>query len=210
VEKTTWWIRGTFDEGKETAPTLKRRFSRKSSDGNGTRMTGANVLTDSVVVVHNADGSDEPGHENPKGGENDESCSSLDLADVTQPQQRKVNTASQAEIANLSWAHVYKSGCGDAALEDLAQGIKDDGEVELGRSQSFMKNIALPITSRRRLNESNELSNQDHRSFGPMLSSVGSTSTLLDDDKGFDISSVYSKESAAFHNYWSRLVHCSF
>ena len=208
VEKTTWWIRGTFDEGKETAPTLKRRFSRKSSDGNGARMTGANVLTDSVVVVHNADGSDEPRHENPKGGENDESCSSLDLADVTQQQHRKIHTASQAEIANLSWAHVYKSSCGDAAPEDLAHGIKNHGEVEPGRSKSFMKNI--PITSRRRSNESNELSNQNHRSFGSMLSSVGSTSTLLDDDKGFDISSVYSKESAAFHNYWSRLVHCCF
>ena len=157
-------------------------------------MTSTNALTDSETHGTFSD-VDETGQSNPKDDVNAESCSSLDLTDAMSHQQ--IAPASQAEIANLSWTHVYKSKKNDAPPDML------DGDVEPGRRKSFIDNIRHSITSRQNSNESNQLSDC-HHSFGSVLSSVGSISTSVDGDKGFDITSVYSKDSAAFHNYWSR------
>ena len=156
-------------------------------------MTSTKALTDSET--HGTFSDVDTGQSNPKDDVNAESCSSLDLTDAMPHQQ--IAPASQAEIANLSWTHVYKSKKNDAPPDML------DGDVEPGRRKSFIDNIRHSITSRRKSNESNQLSDF-HHSFGSMLSSVGSISTSVDGDKGFDITSVYSKDSAAFHNYWSR------
>lgn len=207
MEKTTWWIRGTVDEGKgksgfqpNVVPSSQRRYSQQSSNGGDTGMTSTKALTDSEAQNGTLSDVDEAGQKNPKDDENAESC--LDLTDALLHEQ--IAPASQSEIANLSWTHVYKSKESDATPDMLApQGILNDDDVEPGRRKSFINNIRQSITSRRKSNESNQLSDF-HHSFGSMLSSVGSISTSLDGDKGFDITSVYSKDSAAFHNYWSR------
>ena len=209
MEKITWWIRGTVDEKRSgfqpsAVFSPERRYSQQSSNGNDTGMTSTKALTDSETQIATVSDVNETGQSNPKQHDvNAESCSSLDLTDVAPHQHQQIAPASQAEIANLSWTHVYKPKKSDATPEMLAQGILNDGDVKPGRRKSFIDNIRHTIAFRRKSNESNQLSDF-HHSFGSMLSSVGSISTSLDGDKGFDIASVYSKDSAAFHNYWSR------
>ncbi len=213
MQQTTWWITADNSKGKSgfqlnTEPPSQRRLSRCGStcdDTTGMNTGSTNANTDSEAQTGGLSDVEEPVYTNPphdtKNGEN---CSGLDLADDTQQQQ--IAPASPAEIAKLSWTHVYKSRSGDAeepASNLRANGIHDAGEVESGRRKSLIDNIRHIMTSRRRSVESNPVSDL-HHSFGSLLSSVGSIATSLEGDKGFDLASIYSKDSAAFHNYWSR------
>jgi len=212
MEQTTWWITADDSKGKSgfqlnTEPPSQRYLPQRGSTGDDTTgmNTGStNAKTDSKAQTGGLSDVEAPVQTNPPQHEtkNGESCSGLDLADDTHQQQ--IAPASPAEIAKLSWTHVYKSRNGDAeepASNLRANGIHDAGEVESGRRKSLIDNIRHIMTSRPV--ESNPVSDL-HHSFGSLLSSVGSITTSLEGDKGFDLTSIYSKDSAAFHNYWSR------